>query len=127
MKIDTKKLRELADAATKGPWVAKNGEVTTEADVIAYCVFHYLSRRGSDAAFIAAAREAVPALCDEVDKRGWVPVAERLPSMPGYYPVHTSLAVSFRFWHGRKWEQIGKVKETVHAWFDLPEPPEVER
>lgn len=62
--------RALADAATPGPWELKNyGKSVYLAgpaieDIIGRIQFH----AGADAAFIAAARAAVPALLAEVER-----------------------------------------------------------
>lgn len=53
-------LRELHAKATPGPWTARGREVCWERGTIAPSF--------ADAAFIAAAREAVPALLDELDR-----------------------------------------------------------
>lgn len=73
--IDTATLRALAEAATKGPWEAYTVPQTrTEAPYIAVEVGETEVRIARfegghyDAAFIAAARTAVPALLDEVER-----------------------------------------------------------
>ena len=71
-------LRALADAATPGPWRT----VESEADIYTHGgLWSVLAgpaglensiaethRSAANTAFIAAAREAVPALCDEVER-----------------------------------------------------------
>ena len=77
--IDTEALRRLADAATPGPWVVKTCEPCAEhgrEDVqiwdergeipIAQWMDDADPDAGADAEFIAAAREAVPALLDRI-------------------------------------------------------------
>ncbi len=57
--------RELSDKATPGPWGSEADEVwypSSDGDI----VFEVLSEQ--DAEFIAAARSAVPELCDEVER-----------------------------------------------------------
>ena len=70
--------RALADAATPGPWSAETGHgetgpnyIDSPSGVVAYVYDSYrgtLPNAEADAAFIAAAREAVPALLAEVDR-----------------------------------------------------------
>lgn len=75
--IDTEALRRFADAATPGPWVVKTCEPCAEhgrEDIqiwdergqipIAQWMDEIDPDAGADAEFIAAAREAVPALLD---------------------------------------------------------------
>lgn len=64
--IDTEALRKLADAATEGPWVqnGRNGIHTPIGSCVALTHRHDDDERKADAEFIAAAREAVPALLD---------------------------------------------------------------
>jgi len=80
--VDTAALRTLADRAEPGPWQAifSEGDATsnrvdyytiaTESDVEPVAVLYGDGRpepHSGNAYFIAAARSAVPALCDEVD------------------------------------------------------------
>jgi hypothetical protein len=79
--IDRARLRELADAATEGPWIWHqiHGDKPERAiSARTYCtsggtcvlVFnperHFV--RSEDATFMAAARSAVPALLDRIDE-----------------------------------------------------------
>lgn len=64
MSVDLEALERLAEAATRGPW--RPGVLWSDG---AYPVGPYSrheSAAKADAAFIAASREAVPALCREV-------------------------------------------------------------
>jgi len=66
------RLRTLCDAATPGPWMRVGLFVLDDQ-----C--WWLDTRGDNTAFITAAREAVPALLDEVEKlrAALKPFAER--------------------------------------------------
>lgn len=77
---ERERLRRLAEAATPGPWVVRNwhdwSSVIHEGAswrAVAGRIGEDLAepkdgQRSLDAAFIAAARSAVPALLDEVDR-----------------------------------------------------------
>ena len=61
--IDIDRLRALANAATPGPWEDSNGDLWSDT-------FGFLSRdelENADAKFIAAMRNALPALLDTVE------------------------------------------------------------
>lgn len=61
--IDIDQLRALADAATPGPWEGSGGDIWSDTH-------GFLSRdelENADAAFIAAMRNALPALLDTVE------------------------------------------------------------
>lgn len=62
-------LRRLCEAATKGKWFADQGLVNTEADPTGGIVNETIS--DADAAFIAASRDALPRLLDEVEGLRW--------------------------------------------------------
>lgn len=62
--VDRAKLRALADAATPGPWNRDADGVSVYIDVR----FAICDASGADANFIAAARTAVPALLDEIER-----------------------------------------------------------
>ncbi len=84
--IDIKAIRERADKATKGPWGSIGGYVTNrDPDGSSFSrSIEHLDELGQphntapfqavkfamydDAAFIAAARTDIPALCDEVER-----------------------------------------------------------
>lgn len=79
-------LRAVADAATKGPWVAVIADgaclgIDAEADpdgIVETDAGHY-PPKPADAVFIAAARAAVPDLLDEIERmRAVVEAAERV-------------------------------------------------
>lgn len=63
-------LRALADAATEGPWVRNGRNVihTPIGSCIALTHRHDPEQRQADAEFIAASRQAVPALLDMLDQ-----------------------------------------------------------
>lgn len=69
----------LANAATPGPWVLVDRDILGGYEVHApddWTVFGYNGPERTDAAFIAAARDAVPALIAEVRRlRGLVEAA----------------------------------------------------
>lgn len=87
--VDTSKLRELAQAATPGPW--RNGADVCHFDspeVTDDKTFSYYVTRDNDAAFIAVANPtALLSLLDELDKlralldTPWVDAAELLPAL----------------------------------------------
>lgn len=61
--IDTDRLRALANAATPGPWEDSGGDIWSDTH-------GFLSRHGlgdADATFIAAMRNALPALLDALE------------------------------------------------------------
>mgnify|MGYP003393624822 CR=1 FL=1 len=67
--IDVDKLaewRRLAEAATKGPWAT--GRISMPGEALLAFGRRSLQMPEADAVFIAAAREAVPALLDEVER-----------------------------------------------------------
>ena len=75
--IDRDRLRALAENATPGPWEDDVDELTDEATVhhdqeqrlwVADCGSKYHAPARADAAFIAASRQAVPALLDMLDQ-----------------------------------------------------------
>lgn len=71
--VDTAAIRALADAATEGPWFDYDRgighEVCTDPEMEQPLNSGFRETfKAADAAFIAAARTAVPALCDEVDR-----------------------------------------------------------
>ena len=74
---DRARLRALAENATPGPWEDDVDELTDEATVhhdqeqrlwVADCGSKYHAPARADAAFIAASRQAVPALLDMLDQ-----------------------------------------------------------
>lgn len=70
--VDTAAARELAEAATPGPWehVVKGSPYMFHDQVVATCgcCGHVAGDiAGWDAKFIAAARDLVPAMADEID------------------------------------------------------------
>lgn len=72
--IDTEALRRLADQATPGPWrIDEHGpsplaSIVSTADDRPWGWVEVGRSIGDDASFIAAAREAVPELLDQLDK-----------------------------------------------------------
>lgn len=68
--IDTKAIRERADAASQGPWtegIDGNPRVYAKDNCPdAGCIASFMRRK--DIHFVAHARTDVPALCDEVDR-----------------------------------------------------------
>lgn len=68
----TKKARALADGATAGPWTVEcdesGFETIVDRDGMYVVDMGCGGPNGVDAAFIAASRELVPALCDEVER-----------------------------------------------------------
>lgn len=77
--IDTKRLRELANAATPGEWTWERADEEPdcmhalrggdESNVLPTTVgYGNIHVDGPDAAFIAAARTALPELLDELDR-----------------------------------------------------------
>jgi len=85
---ELQRLRALAQAATPGPWRDNHvGAVKNEAgrDIpITY----------SDAAFIAAARNAMPALLDEIDR---LRAAEAIVRTLANQPIETTIPCVFCF------------------------------
>jgi hypothetical protein len=67
MTTDHTTLRALADAATRGPWIVAPSRDVQGAHTIPG-VIPVLRARWADAEFIAAARDAVPALLDELER-----------------------------------------------------------
>jgi hypothetical protein len=73
-----KKLRALAEAATRGPWHMRSGEDVAYVDVIPgeagicelpfYAIEEERGEAEADARFIAAARTALPEALDEIEK-----------------------------------------------------------
>ena len=64
-------LEALAEAATQGPWTRRLGVVKADTDAK---ICHFI--RSNNAAFIGAAREAVPELIAEI-RRLWEREEER--------------------------------------------------
>lgn len=72
------------------------------------------------------------AAADELDKRRWVPVEERLPEQSGAYLVilYTVPDVARLYYYYAPNEEFGQTRsgvwcaETVTHWMPLPEPPE---
>ena len=76
--IEIKRLRELCEAATKGPWWCPDSTLVSMGAVISESPTIRLDDDGKDdAALIAAARNALPALLDFVDAIGTKP--RRMP------------------------------------------------
>lgn len=67
---ELKRLRALVDAATEGPWWSQehNDKHGEDADVMANGCCITSEMNTENARFIAAARTAVPALLDEVER-----------------------------------------------------------
>lgn len=77
MTVDTKKLRELAEAATPGPWIVSDKDVfsaitvgSSKTDVCTFDIYeHRPDECAEDAAFVAAANpQTVIALLDEIER-----------------------------------------------------------
>lgn len=79
MTIDLDKLKALAEAATPGPWAICTAPDTNNRQAVCDHNFEYIARTDTysihpdesceaNAAFIAAARNAVPELVDEVER-----------------------------------------------------------
>lgn len=75
--LDLKHLRALAEAATPGPWELRSDRNEQKnvysgdkwiAVLPHQCVASIEEQRGQDAAFVAAARTAVPELLDENER-----------------------------------------------------------
>lgn len=68
--IDVKALRAICDAASPGPWEASdtNAIETEDGCLIGYCGGAADDGLKADAAFIAAARTALPAALDELEQ-----------------------------------------------------------
>jgi len=67
------RLRELCNAATPGPWTHASHfgaifQISAASDAIVTTQFCYASETEANAAFIAAARAAMPALLDEIER-----------------------------------------------------------
>lgn len=111
--IDTKKLRELADKAMEGS--EYHDGPLTDAIMEAIQSVHETC-------------DEVDALRGELDKRRWVPVAERLPEdgecvlavLRGTIAMAVWLRGEWRYW------DTGERIDVTH-WMPPPEPPEVER
>ena len=143
--IDTKKLREAAKhLSEEGPFVIAESDEHSMTDVIVYEIDGPTRREGhrtttliladriekADAVAVVTVINAVPALLDELDKRRWVPVAERLPEDGKCVPAFNDNGLVLAILTCRQWFDIssgGSPTDDVTHWYDLPEPPEVER
>lgn len=141
---DTKELRELEKAATPGPWEV---EQQRDGEEWWFDDGHFLIKTGpepcdwnvamheeneADARFIAAARNAMPGLLDEVERERWTMVKDGLPDIGVHVEYVTRLGtVKFGATRNRGWEYfdpytydpVKREADEVICW-RIPQPPE---
>lgn len=145
-KAELQAIRARADAATEGPWTGierGNSVVSRGVATVAYDgqprknVCSGISPKSSDAAFIAAARTDVPALCDEVerlqDAQRWVDAEYDTPDIGRlvllYLPDKETDKIRAGEYLGEGDYRIGQKLYRgmeISAWMPLPAPPKGE-
>ena len=136
--------RRLIDAATPGPWTKDAGELCNQDSIWSEKCRGYIQVtadvfEGTDKDFIAAAREAVPALLDEVEQlraavkvghsfhRGLVDenckLMERMHVRDTHRGEWPDEAAPFFIWDSDHWEHCEAGRVIAGRWLPAPPPP----